>query len=291
MNGVGLQVDTGYWRQVLSRGMEVPTDRPLDELTAELTAMLGSPDPQQRDGTAYPALATWVDRGVYDDLLTGLGHGMAAGLATGLGEDGSDSVFRRSFSVLVLAECISRDTEAHLLPDGVVMEWGDRIATWFLRERDVRGWVPGKGWAHAIAHGADAIRALACSHHLEGPELAVMLDVLADRLLDGGAPLLAGEPDRMAVATMEVLRRNVLSLTVLEPWVHRVASAAGSLGSMNGDPFATSTNPQAFLRALYLQLQLAPNPPAVRPDLLLVLVDALRRTNPHYLTLPRGAGN
>jgi hypothetical protein len=287
MNGVGLQVDTGYWRQVLSRGMAVPADRPLAELTAELTTMLGSPDPQQRDGTAYPTLATWVGRGVYDDLLTGLGHGMAAGLARGLGEEGTDTVFRRSFSALVLAECLTRDVEAHLLPDRVVMEWGDRIATWFLRERDVRGWVPDKGWAHAIAHGSDAIGALAGSHHLGGPELTVLLDVQADRLLDGGSALLAGEPDRMASATMHVLRRDVVSLTVLEPWVQRIASAAGSLGSLDGDPFATSTNPQAFLRALHLQLQLAPNPPAVRPDLLLVLVDALRRTNPHYLTLGR----
>jgi len=291
MDGVGVQVDSGYWRQVLSRGMAVPDDRPLADLTTDLTAMLGSTDPEQRDGTAYPTLATWVERGVYDDLLTGLGHGMAAGLLTGLGEEGTDSVFRRSFSVLVLAECIARDAEEHLLPDHVVLEWGDRIATWFLRERDVRGWVPDKGWAHAIAHGSDAIAALARSHHLGGPELAVMLDVLADRLLDGGPALLAGEPDRMAAATMAVLRRNVLTLAVLEPWVQRVASCAGSLGSMTGDPFAASCNPQAFLRSLHLQLQLAPHPPALRSDLLLVLVDALRRTNPHYLALPGGTAH
>ena len=93
---------TGYWQSVVKQGLEVPSDRPLDDLTAELTAMLGSPDPEQRDGIAYPALATWVDRGVYDDLLVGLGDGMAAGLTVGLGEDGTDSVFRRAFSVLVL---------------------------------------------------------------------------------------------------------------------------------------------------------------------------------------------
>ncbi len=34
-----------YWKQVLEDGLEVPTDRPLDELTAELTRMLGSTDP------------------------------------------------------------------------------------------------------------------------------------------------------------------------------------------------------------------------------------------------------
>ena len=41
---------------------------------------------------------------------------MAAGLTIGLGETCSDTVFRRSFSVLVLAECIARDNERHLMP-------------------------------------------------------------------------------------------------------------------------------------------------------------------------------
>ena len=80
------------------RGPAVPSDRPLGDLTAELTRMLGDTDPETRDGTAYPTLATWVSRGVYDDLLVGLGDGMAAGLGVGLGERDTDSVFRRSFS-------------------------------------------------------------------------------------------------------------------------------------------------------------------------------------------------
>src|SRR3546814_20850071 len=86
----------------------------LTDLTAELTAMLGSIDPARRDETAYLVLATWISRGVYDDLLSGLGDGMAAGLAVGLGEKDSDNVFRRSFSALVLAECLRRNTVADL---------------------------------------------------------------------------------------------------------------------------------------------------------------------------------
>lgn len=276
---------TGYWQSVVKQGLEVPSDRPLDDLTAELTAMLGSTDPEQRDGIAYPALATWVDRGVYDDLLVGLGDGMAAGLTVGLGEEGTDSVFRRAFSVLVLAECLERGTQQHLLTSGKVLQWGDQIATWYLRERDTRGYVPTKGWAHAVAHGADAIGVLATSPHFATNELTVLLDVLADRLLDRDTGLLTcGETDRMALATMRVLRRNVVSLKVLEPWVNRIASAAASLGSTEDrDPFLDSGNAQAFLRALYLQLSLAADPPQVRPDLILVLVDVLRATNPHYL--------
>ena len=150
-------VSGSYWKQVLADDMAVPTDRPLGDLTAELTRMLGDPDPVLRDGTAFPTLATWVSRGVYDDLLGGLGDGMAAGLSTGLGETDDDSVFRRSFSALVLGACIARDNQRPLVPGGKILEWGDRLATWLLREEDLRGFVPGKGWAHAVAHGADAL--------------------------------------------------------------------------------------------------------------------------------------
>ena len=274
-----------YWKQVHAEGLAVPTDRPLDDLTAELTRMLGSPDPAQRDGTAYPTLATWIDRGVYDDLLSGLGDGMALGLQVGLGETGTDSVFRRSFSVLVLGECLARDNARPMMSGGKILEWGDRVATWLLRERDLRGFVPGNGWAHAVAHGADALGTLAESPHLSTNELTVVLDVIADRLLLPVDRLFtAGEPDRLALATMKVLRRNRVPLRVLEPWIARLAAAAATRSSDDDrDPYLAGGNAEAFLRSLYLQLSLGPLPPEVRSDLLLVVVDALKATNPHYL--------
>lgn len=279
-----------YWDEVRATGLAVPSDRPLADLTAELTRMLGDPDPDRRDGIAYPTLATWIERGVYDDLLAGLGDGMASGLGVGLGERGTDTVYRRSFSALVLGECLRRDNARSLLPGSKVLEWGDRIATWLLRERDLRGYVPGHGWAHAVAHGADALGELAGSMHTGKAELTVVLDVVADRVLAHvDTVFTAGEPDRLAAATMAVLRRNVVPLTILEPWVARLAGGATArVGS--GDPYLLTGNPEAFLRALHLQVALAPGPPEVRTDLLLVLVDALRRTNPFYLALPGRTG-
>jgi hypothetical protein len=274
-----------YWKQVAASGLEVPQDRPLNDLTAELTRMLGDTDPETRDGTAYPTLATWVARGVYDDLLSGLGDGMAAGLGVGLGEKESDSVFRRSFSALILDCCIDRDNQRPLVAGAKILEWGDRLATWLLRERDLRGYVPGKGWAHAVAHGADGLGTLARSPHVAANELTVVLDVIADRVLLPVDRLFTnGEPDRLAAATMAVLRRNIVSLRVIEPWIARLAATAGSFASPDDrDPHLKGGNAESFLRALHLQLALGPNPPQVRPDLLLVLVDALRATNPQYL--------
>jgi hypothetical protein len=280
-------MSSAFWEQVVADGLKVPHDRPLAELTAELTRMLGDPDPGVREGIAYPTLATWIGDGVYDDLLAGLGDGMCDGLVVALGESGTDSVFRRSYCALVVAECIDRDTAAGLVPREVLLRWGDRVAGWLVRERDLRGFVQGRGWAHAVAHGADALGALARSPQLGRLELTVLLDVVADRLLlPTGDFFTCGEEDRLALAVMHVLRRDLLGFDVLEPWVARVAAAAVPSGDPEHHPFLVAGNAQAFLRSLHLQLALAPRHPAVRADLLLVLIEQLRRSNAPYLVEP-----
>jgi hypothetical protein len=281
-----LRMPSGFWEQVVADGLKVPQDRSLVEMTEDLTRMLGDPDPEVRDGIAFPTMATWIDEGVYDDLLVGLGDGMCHGLDIGLGEIESDTVFRRSFSALILTECIDRTTRAALGGPNVVLRWGDRIMSWYSRERDLRGFVPGKGWAHAVAHGADALGALARSPVLGRLELTVILDVIADRLLTPTeAFFVCGEGDRLAYATMHLLRRDVLGIDVLEPWVARLAAGAVGRGSINRNPYMVAGNVQGYLRSLHLQLSLgtaAAGHPAVRSDLLLVLADKLRATNPAY---------
>ena len=282
---------SGFWEQVVADGLKVPQDRSLVEMTEDLTRMLGDPDPEVRDGIAFPTMATWIDDGVYDDLLVGLGDGMCHGLDIGLGEVESDTVFRRSFSALILTECIDRTTRAALGGPNVVLRWGDRIMSWYSRERDLRGFVPGKGWAHAVAHGADALGALARSPVLGRLELTVILDVMADRLLTPtDAFFVCGEGDRLAFATMHLLRRDVLGIDVLEPWVARLAAGAAGKGSINRNPYMVSGNVQSYLRSLHLQLALntaSSGHPAVRSDLLLILTDQLRTTNPAYFAPPR----
>src|SRR3954447_21492226 len=101
-------MESAFWDRLVAEGHRVPAEPPLADLTAELTTMLGDIDPYRRDQIAYPTLATWVAEGVYDDLLAGLGDGMTVGLAVGIGEQASDSVFRRSFSALLAVRWVAR---------------------------------------------------------------------------------------------------------------------------------------------------------------------------------------
>ncbi|MPZ63373.1 MAG: DUF2785 domain-containing protein [Propionibacteriales bacterium] len=283
-----------FWQQVLQGGAQVPESEPLDDLTTELFDMLGNPDPRTREELAYPVLATWISEGVYDDLLPGIGDGATSGLTTGLRGDGDDTVFRRSFSALVLAEVVSRTNAISAVPPATLLTWGDRVTTWLTRERDLRGFVAGKGWAHAVAHGADVLGQLGRSSHFGDAELTVLLDVVGDRvLLPTDYRFHHGEDDRLAYAVMAILHRNLLPSSVLEPWVSRFGESLQAPRQVTEWPNATAFNAQTFLRALHLQLgagvrgqptaadeALFANPPEHRADLILAIVDALRAASP-----------
>jgi hypothetical protein len=276
------------WAEVPQRDFHVPDVAPLADLTAELTELLGRPDPRLREEVALPVLRTWIARGVYDDLLAGLGDGIATGLVRGLGERGTDSVFRRSSSAIVLADCLMRDIRQPLVPKAKVVDWGDRIATWLLAERDLRGHVPEKGWARAIAHGADALGTFASSPHCGRAEMPVVLDVLGERVTaDVDQVWSAGEADRLAAATVQVLRRDLVELDDVEDWAMRIGKRALGATSQRRRPDPAAVNADMFLRALYLQLALGPEPPPTRADLVLTLVNMLRELHPEILGRPR----
>ena len=137
-----------------------PTARCAD-LTAELTTMLGSTDPVERDEIAYPILATWISDG---RLRRPAGrarrrHGRRAD-PSGSARPGTDSVFRRSFSALVLAECIARDNAPVAAARRARSSSGatGSAAGWCASATSAAS-CPGRGWAHAVAHGADALGA------------------------------------------------------------------------------------------------------------------------------------
>jgi hypothetical protein len=280
-----------FWDRVVAADHALPAGRRPADLAVELVELLGATDPHLRDDLGLGVLTTWVGRGVYDDLLPGLGDGLTDGLRAGIGEYGTRSVLRRSFSAAALAAVLERDNLRPRVAPEAVLAWGDRGLTWLLAEQDLRSHIPGAGRVQAVAHGADLLGALARSRHLGEGGLMVLLDTVADRLLTPTPDVFAGrEEDRLAAATMALLHRNVVGLDVLEPWVERLAAGWAPLGE-HPVPAAT-VNTVSYARALHLQLLLGvrppagvpaddyARPPAARVDLLGLLQAALRSSGP-----------
>ncbi|MCW2748857.1 MAG: hypothetical protein JWP10_1999 [Nocardioidaceae bacterium] len=288
-----------FWQEVMQSGMNLPSDLTLDDATVELVIMLGDPNPRIREDVAYTVLTSWINRGDYDRLLAGLGDGIAPGLSQGLGQKIDDTVFRRSYSALMLAEIVGRDNNEHVVGAQTVLAWGDLATSWFVREKDHRGWIPDKGWAQTISHGADVLAALARSRHFGRLELTVLLDVIADRVLEPTPYVWShGEDDRLAYAIMTLLHRNALDTDLVEPWLARLGSGIQlprTRGHASDEwPSPAARNTSALLRALHLQLalgvqgrtdlrtdaELFAEQPAARSDLLLAVLDQIRAESP-----------
>ena len=78
----GPPVDPGFWERVVATDYATPAGRRLDDMTVELVGLLGATDPHLRDHIGLGVLLAWTARGVYDDLLPGLGDGLTDGLRT-----------------------------------------------------------------------------------------------------------------------------------------------------------------------------------------------------------------
>jgi hypothetical protein len=260
-----------FWQSVVDADGALPEGHSAAELAPELLGYLGSPDPWLRDDVAFEVLAAWIVR---DNLfppaeLRAIGDKLAANLQIGLADPGDERILLRSFSALVLNKVIESDNWHHTLESADTHRWMDAVCAYIVAERDTRGQIPGQGWAHAIAHAADALWVLAQSRHLAAPELLRILGTIAARVMQPGEqPYLYGEDQRLGYAAMAVLQRDLLDLPAITGWVEQIAHPDGEWRAIYAAPENTIAyqNTTTFLRSLYFQLLLGINPPSWYPD-------------------------
>lgn len=86
------------------------------------------------------------------------------------------------------------------------------------RERDHRGFVDDKGWAHAVAHTADALDSCAQHPVTNLEERIAILNVIAE-LATLSEPLAYSEDDRLAFPVHRVIQGNQVAYDDLHTWI------------------------------------------------------------------------
>jgi hypothetical protein len=209
---------------------------------------------------------------------------MTANLEAGLGEEGTDSVFLRTYSVLILMEIVALDNASPFLDRGDLEGFLETAVGYLRRERDLRSWVPGPGWANAVGHTADLLMMLARSPHLGAAELQRILDAIAERLCTPTpAVFVHHEDERLAYAVLNVLRRDLIDRPRLTAWLDQFGAPPGQdswrSSFASEAESAARVNVTAFLRALYFQTMLTDSPPPGARETLDGIVDALKRAD------------
>jgi hypothetical protein len=223
----------------------------------DVLPFLASPDPRLRDELAFQILSDWV----YErDLLTPaeLREMLALalsdqGLRRGLGEAGTDSVFGRSFSALVVALVV--DNRRPYLSSVELEQVFTALLDYAQSERDLRGFVEGKGWAHAAAHVADGIGECLLSRHATPETARSATEALCSLVTRAEEVFGAEEDERIAVALAGAVEQGKLSIAELATYVAAVAPTTDRVKRLNRKLLA---------RSLYFQL--------ARPEELLPLV-------------------
>lgn len=130
------------------------------ELLSKMIENIGSVDPVLRDQVIYTAFWKLVstnrlNKNQLEYVLTTLLE--QEKLLMGIEQSPSDQVFTRSFTSLVFAAVLFYDSKNPSIDHKIVREVMEQTFKYMLKEKDVRGYVEGKGWAHAAAHAADLL--------------------------------------------------------------------------------------------------------------------------------------
>ncbi|WP_145048229.1 DUF2785 domain-containing protein [Paenibacillus xylanexedens] len=233
---------------------EAPPDAFL--LVQEMISHIGSLDAELRDDLIYTTLSHWIPGNILavneleHILSTILDHNH---LLYKLGESNSDSVFTRSFSMLVIPLLLARHNESPFLSSEQIHQLKENVFNNVQQERDYRGYDEDKGWAHAIAHAADALDDLAQCPELDKKDLSTMLDLIYEKMTITDRVYSDGEDERMIRPIIQILNRRILSRVELEEWIQRFGTVEKSSEFLPA--FRQKNNIKNFLKSLYFRIK------------------------------------
>ena len=223
-------------------------------LAVALTACLGDPRPELRDGIAFEALSTWMRKDLLD-LRTR--QQLRDALVPMLTADDAEG-FRAPFAALVLSEVARTDRVKPWLSVIEREALVQAAARYLSGVRDYRGFSHSEGWRHGVAHGADLALQLVLNPALTTSQLDRLLAAVASQVAPSGTTAYhSGEPARLARPVLYAAQRGMheesewtrwldglLAPAPLASWDQAFASEAG---------LARRHNTMSFLLALYFE--------------------------------------
>jgi len=175
----------------------------------------------------------------------------------GIGESNTDSVFIRAFSILIVPMVLSVHQKNAFLTENEVLKVKDAVLQYARQEKDFRGYVDDKGWAHAIAHAADGLGSIAKLGCVGREGLLEILDVIREMVANREGMYSYWEDERMVTSFMDIYNRKILADSDILDWLSnfRTKSWDGVFDVIK-PPFDwhLKTNQKHFLRSLYFRL-------------------------------------
>jgi hypothetical protein len=212
--------DAAFWKAIREQNFAVPEQESIGALVLEIADLAAETDPTVRDDCGYEILAAWIYR---DNLLSGeqleaLRRKLLPAMTFKIGESGNGTIFRRSFSALYMSIVAAQDLPKPFLSAAAFKETLDTALRCYAEEKDLRGYVLTKGWAHATAHVADLLKFLARNPHLSVEDQKRIVFGVSQRCRTASTVLVWGEDARMAASLLSIVDRKDFDASAFESW-------------------------------------------------------------------------
>ncbi len=230
--------------------------KPMERMQ-EMLPHLGSSDGELRDDLIYSTLATWIlaDKFEDDDLKELLRQLLTEEhLFFKLGEAGNDSVFMRSFSMLLIPLVLIQHRKRPFLMAHELRDLKVKLLDYLEREQDLRGFVAedDKGWAHAVAHTADALDDLVQCQEMGNEELLEILHAIQRKAAEPKVVFVHAEDERLVTAVLAILGRKLLKQPDVQTWFDEFVPLAQQKEPFP-DCYRQAQHGKSLLRSLYFR--------------------------------------
>jgi hypothetical protein len=249
-----------FWQAVISHDFTPPDGVSIADLSSELSGLLGSPDPELRDETAYTVFVSWIyqKRLIGPDALLTFAEQWVSNLQYEIGTPTSDAVFRRSFSALALSVVVARDNEAPVLDARAFRRVLAAALEYLHSEQDLRGYDPIKGWIHSAAHTADLLKFLGRSRYLEPADQRTILDGISAKMTAATVVFTHGEDERFARAVLSLINRPDADRETFRTWLAQIRPKRLTAPLPAVDELRASQNVKNLLSKLEVVLSVDP---------------------------------
>jgi hypothetical protein len=247
-------------QEIVADDYKAPSRPEIYPLVLAMGTYIGSVDPELRDDLIYMTLAIWIERDIFEaqDLNEILKVVLnSQHLFLGLGEQDTDTVFTRTFSMMIVAAILIAHRRRPFLPDSELQVVKSKVLRYLDGEKDLRGYVPVKGWAHAIAHAADTLDELAQCDTFGLEDLLELLEALRKAISCTDSVYICEEDERLVTAVLNGWQREEISEEIILAWLQRFDPAAEAELPMT-QSLRRFVNNKNFLRSLYFRTKRMP---------------------------------
>jgi hypothetical protein len=214
-------------QEIVDNEYEVPKERDYEQLTNEMLDNIGVVDPVLRDELIYMVLANWIMDDQYnkDELKQILNICLDEDhLYFKLGFKEDDTVFTRTFSALIAAVLFHKDNEDDFLNTQEFQNAASKVFNYYSEEKDLRGYIEGKGWAHSAAHGADILAEIGKSKKAQKRQLMKLLQAIIDKAQIADHIYYNAEDERMATAVKNTMKNINLDDESINKWFRDITN-------------------------------------------------------------------